>query len=83
MVCIGCGKKISLIGNVCPYCNRDKTSDVAEHNLLILIGVIGGIVGYLFSDGFLGHIAGIMLGSFISMLLLMIYKLAIKIFSRK
>jgi hypothetical protein len=53
MRCSGCGKRVSLQGDVCPYCQRDKGQDQARHNLRVgsfLVGgllavVIGGISG--------------------------------------
>jgi hypothetical protein len=55
--CSGCGKNVPFSGHVCPYCNRDKSSDqtgtVAAGAGLLLGGVIGNLIG-----GFGGMLIG-------------------------
>jgi hypothetical protein len=58
MRCSGCGKKVPFGGKVCPYCQRDKSSDQAEHGVAIILGfplAFGG--AYFF--GFWGFVVGI------------------------
>lgn len=57
MRCSGCGKDIPFGGQVCPYCQRDKSSDQAA-TVAIGIGlVIGGFLGNLIA-GFTGMMVG-------------------------
>lgn len=57
MRCSGCGKDIPFGGQVCPFCQRDKSSDQAA-TVAIGIGlVIGGFLGNLIA-GFTGMIVG-------------------------
>jgi hypothetical protein len=57
MRCSGCGKDIPFGGQVCPYCQRDKSSDQAA-TVAIGIGlVIGGFLGNLVA-GFTGMMVG-------------------------
>lgn len=57
MRCSGCGKDVPFGGQVCPYCQRDKSSDQAA-TVIIGIGlVIGGFLGNLIA-GFTGMIIG-------------------------
>ncbi|MDD3024753.1 MAG: hypothetical protein PHE26_12740 [Syntrophomonadaceae bacterium] len=45
MICRNCGKEISMIGNVCPYCHANKEEDRNYRVTTIIIGVFGGILG--------------------------------------
>lgn len=49
MRCSGCGKNVPFGGYVCPYCNRDKSSDqtgtVATGVGLLVGGLIGNLIG--------------------------------------
>lgn len=49
MRCSGCGKDIPFGGQVCPFCQRDKSSDqastVAGMTAMIIGGFIGNLVG--------------------------------------
>lgn len=57
MRCSGCGKDVPFGGQVCPYCQRDKSSDQAA-TVAIGIGlVIGGFLGNLIA-GFTGMMVG-------------------------
>jgi len=50
MICTNCGKSISIIGKVCPYCHADKSADVSWFWVLatcvMFFAVVGAIVGY-------------------------------------
>lgn len=49
MRCSGCGKDIPFGGQVCPYCQRDKSSDQG----LTVVGTIAVLFG-----GFIGNLVG-------------------------
>ncbi len=80
MICRGCGKTIPLIGKVCPHCQRDKTADAEEHSrsYLIIMGgcIVGLILGFAVTDGFLANIAGAFVGTFVGGLIAMVVSLA-------
>jgi len=65
--CSGCGKNVPFGGHVCPYCNRDKSSDqtgtVATGAGLLLGGFIGNLIcgfgGMLIGGFVLGLLAAI------------------------
>ena len=61
MRCSGCGKEIPFAGDVCPYCQRDKSADQGTHALLVISIVIGGAIGY-FANDFMGFIVGAIIG---------------------
>ena len=61
MYCSGCGKDIPFGGDVCPYCQRDKSNDQAYTALGFILGICAGVIGY-FIFGFWGAIVGIILG---------------------
>jgi len=47
VICSNCGKKISFIGNVCPYCHADKTKD-KETTAIIALIVIGFFIWLIY-----------------------------------
>lgn len=47
MVCSNCGKTISTVGKVCPYCKADKTSDKETQSISLAVGFTAGIIAYL------------------------------------
>lgn len=62
MLCSNCGKDVPFVGNVCPWCKKDKSMDQVRHALAIVAGAgcayIGaklfggwGIVGGFFAGG--------------------------------
>jgi len=59
MNCSGCGKDIPFHGDVCPYCQRDKSTDKDNFTLAMFfggsLGLVGGFIGYMFG-GFFGPI---------------------------
>ncbi|WP_146001624.1 SHOCT domain-containing protein [Sphingobium fuliginis] len=57
MRCSGCGKDIPFAGHVCPYCQRDKSSDQAAHGCIGVALFIGGGLGYAVG-GFTGLLTG-------------------------
>ena len=60
MLCSGCGMEIPMAGSVCPYCNKDKSADVAW-TVNSYVAVIVAVIGY-FAAGFLGAIGGFVAG---------------------
>lgn len=49
IVCSGCGKKIPYAGQVCPYCQRDKSADQNNFNYAMAAGFVAGIIGWFVS----------------------------------
>ena len=45
MVCLNCGKNISIIGDVCPYCGVDKRRWAAIQIFGVTFGVLGSFLG--------------------------------------
>lgn len=80
MTCLGCGKTISLIGKVCPHCQRDKTADAEEQGriyLLVLAGAaIGLVLGFALSDGLVAQVAGGFVGTLLGGLVAMLVSFA-------
>ena len=72
MLCTGCGKEIPFAGQVCPYCQRDKTADQGRHLLLMVCLLIGAGVGYL-----IGGFSGLLWGAGAGMVLGVIAALAV------
>ncbi|CTP89973.1 SHOCT domain-containing protein [Xanthomonas graminis] len=62
MRCSGCGKDIPFNGQVCPYCQRDKSKDQSNTVISFILGLIAGTIGY-FIFGFWGALSGFFLGS--------------------
>lgn len=65
MRCSGCGKDIPFGGQVCPYCQRDKTKDQQYTVLAFILGGGLGYLGYLIF-GFWGAIIGFIVGCVIA-----------------
>ena len=62
MQCISCGKNISAIAKVCPYCHRDTKESSNANASMFAFAIVGGILGYLF-NGWLGaFIGGVVIG---------------------
>lgn len=61
MRCSGCGKDVPFLGDVCPYCQRDKSKDQNYTILSVVFGLVGGVIGY-FIFGFWGVIGGLVAG---------------------
>lgn len=72
IICTNCGKSIPYIGNVCPYCNADKSKDKKSFDkttsyvgAAFFGAIIGAIIGYQVSPGglclgaFLGPVVGL------------------------
>ena len=67
--CSGCGKRIPFAGEVCPYCQRDKSDDQMKETELQLssftaaiVAVIAGVIVYQFSTLKAALITGAVLG---------------------
>ncbi|WP_201068504.1 MULTISPECIES: CvpA family protein [Thiorhodovibrio] len=69
MLCLGCGKEIPFLGDVCPYCQRDKSRDQIILVVLVFFAVLGGFVGSFFS--FMGLIIGTAVGVVIGLILIL------------
>lgn len=59
MRCSGCGKDIPFGGQVCPYCQRDKSSDQGLTVVGTIAVLFGGFVGNL-----VGGFGGMLVGAF-------------------
>ncbi len=59
MRCSGCGKDIPFGGRVCPYCQRDKSSDQG----LTVVGMIAFLFGGFIGNA-VGGFGGMMVGAF-------------------
>ena len=57
MHCSGCGKDVPFGGQVCPFCQRDKSSDQALTLVVSAALIAGAFVGNLIG-GFGGAVAG-------------------------
>ncbi len=60
MHCSGCGKDIPFGGHVCPFCQRDKSSDQATHVGGVIGMLIGGTIG-----GWIGGFWGTIIGAIV------------------
>lgn len=61
MRCSGCGKEIPFNGQVCPYCQRDKSKDQQYTVLAAILGLGLGYLGLKMFGGWggiIGFIAG-------------------------
>lgn len=67
MRCSGCGKDVPFGGQVCPYCQRDKSMDQQYTVVALIVGVGLGFVGYKII-GFWGAIIGFIAGCAIAYL---------------
>lgn len=59
MNCSGCGKDIPFLGEVCPFCQRDKSADKKYSLWCYVCCPIGGWLGYMIIGGW-----GILIGLF-------------------
>lgn len=73
MICSGCGKDIPFVGEVCPYCHREKKSDQAQQMHAMFFGTLGAAIGAAIGygenkevgwliGGFIGMVAGVVSG---------------------
>jgi glutaredoxin len=46
LICSGCGKTIPFNGQVCPYCQRDKSKDKQSTVWAVILGLGLGYLGY-------------------------------------
>lgn len=60
MRCSGCGKDIPFGGQVCPFCQRDKSSDQTGTVATCLGLLIGGFIGNA-----IGGFGGMLIGGFL------------------
>jgi len=72
MICSNCGKNISTVGKVCPYCNADKSKDVQFHNGCV-ISIIYFILVFIISAMLKAE--GLIIVGFILYLIVVIAKL--------
>ena len=68
MRCSGCGKDIPFGWQVCPHCQRDKSSDQASTVAGMIAMVVGGFIGNLVG-GFGGMIIGAVVLGFIAVVM--------------
>lgn len=61
MTCSNCGKEISFVGNVCPYCHVDKTGDQVTQ-MTATVGGIGLAIGGGALLGLWGAVGGFGVG---------------------
>lgn len=60
MICVSCGKEISAIAKVCPYCHRDTTASSEAYGKALLFFILGAVIGYVFYG-----VTGALLGAFL------------------
>lgn len=65
MRCLACDKEISSAASVCPHCQRSTEASREAHGGILASILIGGLVGYLVTDGFGAFIGGLIGGFFI------------------
>jgi glutaredoxin len=65
MLCSGCGKTIPFNGQVCPYCQRDKSKDQQYTVWAFILGLGLGYLGYKLFGGW-GAIIGFVIGCVIA-----------------
>ena len=63
MQCSNCGKKVPFAGNVCPYCDADKSGDQTKSVWSFIGAMAGGGVGYLVNHGAVALFVGAALGT--------------------
>ena len=61
MLCSGCGKGIPFVGDVCPYCQRDKSKDQTYMMLAFIFGPLFALFGFGIFGGW-GAVGGFVLG---------------------
>jgi hypothetical protein len=69
MRCSNCRKNIPFRGNVCPYCQCDKSKDQVFHILGITGGILVGFFGFLVSSACTGPFIGLIIGAAVYVLL--------------
>lgn len=62
MNCISCGKDIPVVAKVCPYCHLDTKETSEVHGATYGLALLGGIVGYPFSDWIRAFIGAVLIG---------------------
>lgn len=62
MICSNCGKDIPFTGEVCPYCQRDKSSDQEQWAIAMVGAALGGAIGYMV-NGIIGVVVGFVIGT--------------------
>jgi RNA polymerase subunit RPABC4/transcription elongation factor Spt4 len=45
ILCSNCGKNIPFAGNVCPYCNSNKSADQDQEVIMQITSFSGAIIG--------------------------------------
>src|SRR5947207_13863499 len=65
MLCSGCGKGIPFNGQVCPYCQRDKSKDQQYTVWALVLGLGLGYLGYKLFGGW-GAIVGFVVGCLVA-----------------
>ena len=68
MLCSGCGKTIPFIGQVCPYCQRDKSQDQQYTVWAWALGLGLGSLGFGLFGGW-GAIIGFVVGCVIALVM--------------
>jgi hypothetical protein len=69
MRCSNCGKDVPFNGNVCPWCNNDKTADKQTQILGFFFGLVGGALGWLihgFGVALIGIVIGVLVGMYVA-----------------
>lgn len=66
MLCVNCGKAIPFTDDICPYCQRDKSSSQSYSMLAVILGFVFGWLG-LAVFGFWGAVIGFFIGCFVAM----------------
>lgn len=66
MKCSGCGKNIPFSGDVCPYCQRDKSNDQTQTVACAIFGLPLAYAGYKFF-GLWGAVGGLFIGIVLAM----------------
>jgi cytochrome c biogenesis protein CcdA len=69
MRCSNCGKNIPFKGNICPYCNCDKSKDQFLHLLGITGGILVGFLSFLVSSPCTGPLIGLIIGAAVYVIL--------------
>lgn len=70
MLCSGCGKDIPFAGQVCPFCQRDKTQDQGNYSVLYIVILVSGGIGYLIG-GFMGFLWGLGVGMVLGVIIVL------------
>lgn len=62
MNCISCGKDIPVTAKICPFCHRDTKESSDVHGGMIMLGLVGAGIGYLFNGIIGAFIGSVLLG---------------------